>query len=498
MKTVASLLVKTVSKYGQRPFLGVAGKWVTYEQFMERVDWYQTYLTNIGAVKNKLVIQSTNSVDSAAMMFAGIAVQNTIIPLSPKQTNTDQIINKLKPKYIYQYGQVIQNTETSNDDTRDIAFILYTSGSTGEPKGAMLTHENILSNIASTKRQIGERFISENDRYVSFLPWSHTYGLSCELLYGVSCGASFGLNQNLSSLTADMRLYRPTVLCTVPKMLHAVHQRIPDLVKRNVKNSFVRKALASYLFGGRLKHMSVGGASCPMYLLDFYEDMGINIYQGYGSTELSPLVSLNSANENKKGSVGKILDCNSVIFDDNRQIIVAGDNVFKGYYGEPLPSNDKIVMCSLTGVPTTKLPGMNRFETGDTGYLDNDGYLFIDGRMKDTYKLTNGRFVNPVVAEEVFGKSKVIQQCMLYGSNQDSNTLLVYAPGFSEIGISEEIQQLGKEIQPKYTIPEKFVVMKEPFTVENGQLTAKGTLRRSAIVKRYHDELNKSIKISRL
>jgi long-chain acyl-CoA synthetase len=300
---------------------------------------------------DKIIYIGNNSIDWASVHIACYPLGLTFIPIYKNQQKNviDYIVEETNPKIIFSesyensinYNKLNKNElqeykkEDFNVDENDSNLILYTSGTTGLSKGVVLTNKNLISNIHSIDRLIGHNFITEHDHYLSFLPWSHIYAMNCELFYGMYKGASFYVNENLEDLMINIKKENPTIICSVPRLLYTIHNKLTSehssyLTKLLMSESFIKYSsflLKRKIFGKNLRMINTGGAAISEDILKFYKKLNIEIYQGYGLSETSPIISLNHQKLNKLGSVGKILDCNEVIIDDN-EILIKGTNVF--------------------------------------------------------------------------------------------------------------------------------------------------------------------------
>lgn len=367
-----------------------------------------------------------------------------------------------------------------SDDLTNI--ILYTSGTTGLAKGVCLSQNNLCSNILSIDKKIGSDYINHNDKYFNFLPWSHIYGLNCELYYGISKGSSIFINDDVKNLISNMKKSNPTIICSVPKLLYGIYDKIESnmITKKITSKPFntkpfdkiIGKLIKNKIFGPDLRFINSGGAPISPHILNFYSNLGVPVYQGYGLSETSPLVSLNYPSANKIGSVGKILDCNDVKIVNN-EILIKGSNVFRGYYKNATETSNAF-------------DSDNYFKTGDQGYIDLDGYLFITGRSKDLYKLTNGKYINPSHVENILMESEHIQQIFIYGDSRPFNIALIVTNS-SYSTVLNEINKLSPKLK-KYELPEKILIV-PPFTFEEKLLTAKLSMIRNNILKKYINQI---------
>jgi long-chain acyl-CoA synthetase len=264
------------------------------------------------------------------------------------------------------------------------------------------------------------------------------------------------------NIIKDFKSVNPEHLFTVPQLLVKINNTVSKLPLW--KRFFVNK---SHIFGKNLKNIAIGGSSTPISTIQFLRNLKINLYNGYGLTETSPLATLNTSNT-FYGSVGQpIKDVKIRILDDG-EITISGPNVMKGYWGEE--------------------EHIGEFKTGDIGFIDYNGYLHITGRKSETYKLSNGRFINPTKIQNILLKNIDIEQVFVYGLNKEYNIALVYSQLnentiLNYITNNSELNNLEK--------PKKIIIIKEPFSVENGLLTPKLSLRRNLIYLAYLNEINR-------
>ncbi|HEV8547489.1 MAG TPA: long-chain fatty acid--CoA ligase [Polyangiaceae bacterium] len=414
----------------------------------------------------------------------------------------------------------------------EIAGFIYTSGTTGLPKGVVLTHKNFCSNVNGAS----ERFpIGPDDRCLAFLYWAHAFGQTAELHQFVSHGLSMAINDDVANLVANLADVRPTVLVAVPRIFNRIYDGINKQMAdrpaaiRNLFHAGIKAAtkrsrgerlglaeagtmkLADALIfrkvrarlGGRLRFCVSGSAALAKEVAEFVDALGIAVYEGYGLSETSPVVSCNYPGFQKIGSVGKPFPGVRVVIDRdatgdavNGEIIVYGDNVMQGYHNRPEEN-----------AQTFTADGGLR--TGDMGHLDADGFLFITGRIKEQYKLENGKYTVPSPLEEDLKLSPFITNVMLYGENKPFNVAVV-VPDMQSL--TRWAKQTGHTLgdprtDPKvlallqaeldkhsqhfkgYERPKKLLVLLEDFTIENGILTPSLKIKRREVVKRYESQI---------
>lgn len=468
---LSSLILKSIVKHHHKPCINQ----FTYSNLWNRIQHHSQTLQAINIQPRDRIAIHTNvkTIDHVAMMIAAWDHRAVVASLSADPHPS--IFPKIKPALtmdsfgiIYSHQPIVQKKNIiDNHNESDPCLILFTSGSTADPKGVVLSHQNIVSNLQMIQT-LYQDSICSLDCSFSILPWHHCYGLVCELLYMIKNGAHIVVPKNVNHPIPELKWSRPTLLFTVPKML--------ERIKKSAWNTkYTSKILKYYLFGDRLRMMSVGGSSCSSELMEHFENrFQIPIYQGFGMTETSPMISLNSPNAQKIGSVGKLLSDVKVKIDDDEQILVQSPSLMIGYLDEIDDTNQ-----IKTSLPNIK----GWFPTGDKGSMDNDGYLLIKGRIKHEYKLSNGKYVNPGYIESLLSSSPCFDQVLVIPSDsRDYNVCLVY----TKLSAREAIKEVEKICQgkiEKYEIPRKVFLLHSPFTVENGLLSIKLEPKRQEIIK---------------
>jgi long-chain acyl-CoA synthetase len=435
-------------------------------------------------------------------------------------------------------GKKIDSIRPSPADT---AVLIYTSGTTGNPKGVMLTHVNIAANVSA----VYDVFPMEMaDRSLSFLPWAHVFGQTVELHVLFSTGASMAICEGVDKILDNLAEVRPTLLFSVPRVFNklytAVHEQLANkpepirlLVAQALKITAKERAgerlrlrelallklvdrvvfaKVRNRFGGRLKYAFSGGAALSCEVAEFIDSLGVVIYEGYGLTETSPIATANVPGARKIGSVGRPIPGIRVEIDPatserrraesgrpsrmEGEIVIYGHNVMKGYLNRP---DDNAAVFTKDG----------GFRTGDMGYIDPHGFLFITGRIKEQYKLENGKYVMPTPLEEEIKLSPYVANAMVYGDNKPHNVALVVAnlkavqkwvqesrialPSGSDAFLKDErVRALFRKEIEKHTAGFKgfesiqdFALIAEDFTTENGMLTPSLKLKRRKVVETY-------------
>ncbi len=363
-----------------------------------------------------------------------------------KILNVDQLL-KEKPSLI----------EDPTKNPSDTAVVLYTSGTTGKPKGVMLSFENLLSNIEGIKEA---NIASSKDKTIAILPFHHSYPLMVTMLVPLSLGATIVFLPELSSesIIKTMQKNKITVLVGVPRLYEVFHRKIFEKINENpiakalfkaaktLNNQKFSKSLFKKVhsqFGGNIRYFISGGAKLDVEIARDLWALGFTIIEGYGLTETSPIVSFNPPNKIKLGSVGKpIKDVQIKI--ENGEILVKGKNVMKGYLNKP----DE----------TAKVIKNGWFYTGDLGYIDSEGYLYITGRKKEIIVLPNGKNINPEEIEKKILKiSDLIKEVAVI--EKDGNLFAVIYPDFKKVeekGIVNINETIRWEVIDKYnqTVPQ--------------------------------------------
>jgi long-chain acyl-CoA synthetase len=429
-------------------------------------DWTQNF-KNLGLRPGgRVLVQTAKSPLWVSQMMATWNCGGIFVPVPPLDPFIAQKIQQTKPTLLIGVSGVNGleriDGQPCNPVRADIATILYTSGSAGNPKGTVLSHQNIESNLVMIENLYGQE-ITHNDRSFSILPWHHCYGLVCELLYLLSRGASIRLpeSKNPLHMMKELRQSRPTLLFTVPKMLERIS-------KSHIMYLPSKTLIRYLLWGPQMRMMSVGGGPCPKETIDFFHyGLDIPVYQGYGMTELSPMISLNSPTKNKTGSVGIPLEGVPLRIED-AEIQVGGPCLTPGYL-------DRI---TEKGSLLTKLDLIEDkwFPTGDTGFLDENGNLFITGRKKFEYKLTNGKYVNPVFLESCISTAQNVEQVVVMPSENHQYNIAIVGFRKPPRNTQDAVQQIKKALESRaesYEIPRKVYILQQPFTTDNGLLSQK-------------------------
>lgn len=329
----------------------------------------------------------------------------------------------------------------------DVCTFIYTSGTTGKSKGVMLTQRNIYDDVDNVHVTF-----APGSTMLSVLPIHHAYCLSMEWLKGMSLGAIFYINDTLLHMIRNIGKVKPTILIMVPMMIDAVAKRLgaedPALPKREA---------AIRVLGENLTHIFSGGAHLDPALIAFFDQYGIAVCEGYGMSECSPTISTNGQQANRPGSVGKVLDNMQIRFVDG-EIQVKGSNVMKGYYQMPKETEEAFMDGWL--------------RTGDLGRMDEDGFLYITGRLKNLIILSNGENVSPEEIENSLLVHDLVGEVVVAGEVNGLSARIypdadvIEAKGMTPEMVNDELKGIidaYNKSQPMYRSITALTVRKYPF-----------------------------------
>ena len=365
----------------------------------------------------------------------------------------------------------------------DTATILYTSGTTGEPKGVILSHSNLLTNVVGTLQTIGQR---ATDLRLGFLPLSHIFARTCDLYTWIAAGAQLALAGSRESVLADCQKIRPQILNGVPYFFDRVRRYLVES-----SDEISDEALRD-LFGGEIRLCCSGGAALPDHVFDFYQANNVPLLQGYGLIETSPVITISSESSFRRGAVGRAIPNVEIRIAEDGEVQTRGPHVMQGYYGKP--------------EATAEVLHDGWFSTGDLGRLDEDGFLYITGRKKELIVTSGGKNIAPVLLESLLTEDPLIAQAVVIGDDEKFLTALIVPdldllraalsqPESEPVDLHStravKVVQTAVERQlvsvSHYEQVKKVHLTETPFTVENGMLTPKLTLRRGVICEHYAD-----------
>lgn len=372
----------------------------------------------------------------------------------------------------------------TNGDT--LATILYTSGTTGEPKGVMLSNRNLVSNTLAATEPFAQ---GPEDLRLAFLPLSHIFARTCDLYTWLASGSQLALAQARETVIADCADMRPTLMNGVPYFFEKVVNALAAVDFTTSPNAL------RDLLGGRIRCCCSGGAALPSHVFDFFTKHGVPLLQGYGLTESSPVITLSSEQSVRRGAVGRAIPDVEVRIADDGEILTRGPHVMMGYFKNQVATDEVIRDGWL--------------HTGDIGHLDEAGFLFITGRKKELIVTSGGKNIAPVYLESLLTRDPLIAQAVVIGDDRKYLVALL-VPEFA--GLEAEMATRGIELSDSvnnlqhddvvklfedriasclasvshYEQVRKFTLLDRGFTVESGELTPKLTLRRKSIQANFH------------
>lgn len=274
----------------------------------------------------------------------------------------------------------------------DVTTIIYTSGTTGKSKGVMLTQNNLYTNVKSVKVTGDPGTVM-----MSVLPIHHAFCLVMDWLKGFSLGATVCINDSFLHMVRNMSIFKPEIILMVPMMVETIYKRLSC-----ADPSIPKKILGEQVFGGKLQFIFVGGAHLDPFYIGEFEQYGVKVLEGYGMSECSPVISSNAPDDYKYGSIGRPLENVEIKFE-NGEILVRGSSVMKGYYKMEKETEETLADGWL--------------HTGDKGYLDEDGFLFINGRVKNLIILSNGENISPEEIENKLALNPLVGEVIVTGEN---------------------------------------------------------------------------------
>ena len=407
----------------------------------------------------------------------------------------------------------------------DLATIVYTSGTTGIPKGVMLTHGNLVSNLFYAKDYFD---LGPGQIGISFLPLSHVTARHLDYVL-FNCGVTIAYCPAIASMQQYLAEIRPTIFVGVPR----VYEKLRDKVLRETGGGYKRKiydwalrvggahraeilagkqplspnwrvanallySKIRHAMGGRVRIFVSGGAALGRDLAGWFADMGIRIHEGYGLTETSPVIAINSPQDHRLGSVGKVLANLECKIAEDGEILVRGPSVFQGYWNKPEETSNAF--------------DDGWFKTGDIGQLDADGFLAITDRKKDLQKTSGGKFISPQAIEIRLTSSSMVAYAAVFADGRKFASALL-APEFAALeewararamsfGSRQQliedpkVQALYEEIVAQvnnnlaqYETIKNFVLVPDEFSIADGQLTASMKMRRRAVEQRYRPQI---------
>ena len=415
--------------------------------------------------------------------------------------NIDEIFEK----------KISSSKDFSNLDIqrKDIACIIYTSGTQGNPKGVMLSHGGILNNCEGANLLLKE-FISKIPKFLTWLPLSHSYEHTVQFVQ-IVVGAQVFYAESIDKLIKNMGDCSPEIMTAVPRFYQNLYQKINSTFskskglkkllvnqtvilgkkKLNKEKLLLSESIVNFIcealvrkkikrqFGGNLKAFISGGGALDYEVGSFLNAIGLPTLQGYGLTETSPVVSCNSIKDIRVDTVGKPFMGNSVKLANDGEILIKGENVMLGYW-----KNEE---------ETNKVLKNGWLSTGDIGEFDGE-FLKITDRKKDIIITPGGDNISPIKIENDLNKSKYIEQSLVFGDNKPFLVaLLVLSAEYNDISVDEvqiELEKININLSRIEKI-KKFLIIKKQFTIENNMMTPTLKLKRYKIIETYKNEIEK-------
>ena len=415
------------------------------------------------------------------------------------------LINKIFKKKTY----LKKDFKNSNLKRNDLACIIYTSGTQGNPKGVMLSHGGILNNCEGSYNLL-KKSIPAKSKFLTWLPLSHSYEHTVQFVQ-ITVGAKIFYAESIDKLIKNMQECNPDIMTAVPRFYQNLYQKIfsnfsktkgfkkflvnktlelgiKKLQKKKMtffENAFskicdltVRKKIKAQ-FGGSLKAFVSGGGALDFEVGQFLNAVGLPTLQGYGLTETSPVVSCNPIDDIRIETVGLPFPGNKVKISEDGEILIKGENIMLGYWNNQ-EETDKVLRNGW-------------LYSGDIGHFEN-GYLKITDRKKNIIITPGGENISPTKIENLISKINFVDQVLVYGDNKPYLVaLIVLSENSKEIEskiIFKEIENINNNLTKIEKI-KKFLVIKEQFTIENGMMTPTLKLKRFKIIRKYKDEINK-------
>jgi long-chain acyl-CoA synthetase len=547
-------------------------RWTSYRQFRSLVDAARAGLHALGVQRgDRVAVISNNRLEWAVCAYGTYTLGAVYVPMYEAQLDKDWefilrdsgaklclVASEVVRKRVEalratlpdlqrvielgsaDYQQLLARPDaptvaSTTPDDADVATLIYTSGTTGAPKGVRLTQRNLAANVSAL---LDVAPVRHGDRSLAFLPWAHVFGGCIELNTLMAVGGSLAICDNTDKLLGYLPEVKPTILLSVPRIWNRIYDGVqkqiagrPKLIQAVFAAAMSAKskrkhgqalslgerlalplgerlifAKIAQRFGGELRFAVSGAAALAPEVAEFIDNLGIQVYEGYGMTESSGSTTANYPGSAKLGTVGRPVPGVEIKLDkqvpgaqgDEGEILIYGTGVMAGYHNQPEATKHSI----------TEDGGLR---SGDLGRIDSDGFLVITGRVKELYKLQNGKYVAPAPLEEKLQLSPFIAQCVVYGADQRYNVALI-VPDMTALqawaqanGVPTEQGALladprtralfRKEIDEQshdfkgYEQIRDFALSAEELTPANDMLTPTLKLKRRNVMTRYQDRL---------
>lgn len=449
-----------------------------------------------------------------------------VVILNEQEYRGSDVLSAPWPVYSYRSwsqqkaDEAIVRTRLRAVQLDDVATIVYTSGTTGLPKGVLLTHRNILSNYVAVKERLD---IGPEDVHLSYLPLSHIFERTCGEYIPLLSGSAVYYATSIDTIVADFARVRPTMFTTVPRLLEKVQERVEGQMREagGIKQRIFESAMAAgaklyvegrrvspvrtklfdklvyqkikQVMGGRLRFIVSGGAPLSPHVCRFFMALGMQVYEGYGMTETSPVIAFNSPDASRLGTVGRRLSNVEVKVASDGELLVRGPSISPGYY-----DNDEANLQAYTE------DGWLR--TGDMAEVSADGYIKITDRKKHLIVLSTGKKVTPAPIEAEILQSPYIDQVCLIGQGRKFVAAVVVPNEAATAGWKRKHSELAHDSAQMVALLEaevarttaqfarfeqpKRIVVAEPFTIENDLLTPSLKVKPKQVGERYQAEID--------
>ncbi len=473
------------------------------------------------------IIYSLDQSEKVSALKSKVPTLRRLITTEPSKNKTDESIDLTALRMLgVEKGDIIVLTERLDGLHPDDPFsIIYTSGTTGRPKGVVLTHKNILSNINAVLLRVN---IEEEDLYLSYLPLSHIFERMVHHLL-VQVGAGIAYSEGFAFVGKDAALFKPTVMAGVPFFFDRVKEKVEESVskagpikkrlfaaaikkgaqngaKAGPKGGGLGRLLDSIVLkkirdkaGPRIRFFISGGAPLSKETADFFWAVGLPVIEGYGLTETSPVISANTLDETKTGTVGKAIPGVTIKIAEDGEILVKGPGIMAGYHNMP-KANERAFRDGW-------------FHTGDVGFLDKEGYLTITDRKKDIIITTVAKNISPQAIETALRTDPLIKEALVYGNGRAHLVALIVpepeklkercanlkrTDGDSYIhtdpAIRREFEEVIRNRLKKFARFEqirRFALIEDSITQESGEVTPTMKVRRALVGERFEKLIDK-------
>jgi long-chain acyl-CoA synthetase len=379
----------------------------------------------------------------------------------------------------------VSQTPAFSAAPEDLATILYTSGTTGEPKGVMLSHVNLVSNATGTLEAFT---VTPDDLRLTWLPLSHIFARTCDLYAWIAAGNQLALAESRETILPDCAAVRPTLMNGVPYFFDKVQKLLVEKGLADTPGKLLE------LLGGRIRCLCSGGAALPDHTARFFQQRGVLLVQGYGLTESSPVITVCNMEAHKLGTVGRPIREVQVRIAEDGEVLARGPNIMMGYWQKPRD--------------TAAVLEDGWLHTGDLGEIDSDGFLRITGRKKELIVTAAGKNIAPVYLESLLTEDPLIAQALVIGDGRNYLTALLVP---NQAALETELaarqmrlaeiddwrhdervraiyaERIARRLAEVSTTEQvrKFELLDRPFAPDTGELTPTLKLRRGVICSRY-------------